>query len=453
MIWGRPVVLRRLSMVAAVGAGPVMAATFVTGSSWWVTASVGAAVVVALGVIDAVAAPSPAAVTVVRLVPGVARVGDTVVLTWSFRNTTRRPVTVAWAEDMAPSLGGERRGVITIDARSDGEASTSMVPTRRGSTTLGPITLRVAGPLGLCARQAQVGGVDAVHIRPDVSPTRPRRAARSSQGRRGTGAHSSPAVGGAGDFEQLRDYIAGDDPRLIDWNATARLDRPIMRTQRTERYRPVTVLVDTGRTMAGGFEGPPTFDQVIRAVVGFAAAVDQLGDRVGLLVYDALLRAEVAPRRGRGLVATVMSELMSVEPTLREADHAGALATVMGRDRGRSTVVMFTELDAPVVEERLLPALAAHRGSGSVIVAALRDPHLENLAAGGDLSSSSLALAAAAARRLDERLASARAIESLGVTVVDATPSCVVPGLVAAYQGMRSRETGANRPRSARVVR
>ncbi len=417
-----------------------MGVSAATGAPWWQAVGAVTAVVVLVGLIDVMAALPPAALEVTRTTPNVVRLGGDSELTWRVRNASRRSVTVAWAEQIPLSLGGERRRSARIAARGEVEASTVLSPSLRGRHQLGPITLRVAGPLGLAGRQSSVGEVEYLDVLPAAFPVQPLRAGGVRRAQPGSGPRYSSRVGGHGDFQQLRDYVDGDDPRLIDWNATARLDRPIVRTQGSEQYRPVILVVDTGRTMAARMGGPPLLDHVITAVAGFAAAVDRFGDRVALLAYDSFLRAEVSPGRGRRMLSAVTEELLVLQPTLRESDHSGALVTAGTSGRGRSTVVMFTELDRPSVEHRLLPALTRHGGANSILVAAVRDPSWERIADDGDLSSPALALAAAAARRLDERAACVAAIESLGVTVVDATPSMVVPSLVSAYQRMRERE-------------
>ncbi len=117
------------------------------------------------------------------------------------------------------------------------------------------MTLRIEGRLGLGARQREVPLDTVLRVHP------PFRSAAEAELRirqariLEVGMRSARGLGGGTEFEQLREYGPDDEFRRIDWTATARTGKPIVRTYRAERNQRVLVLLDNGRVMAGRVGG------------------------------------------------------------------------------------------------------------------------------------------------------------------------------------------------------
>ena len=123
------------------------------------------------------------------------------------------------------------------------------------------------------------------------------------------GLRSARAKGGGTEFDQLREYGVDDDSRRIDWAATARSDRPIVRTYRAERNQRVICLLDNGRTMAGQVEGVARVEHAIDAVMMLTSVAERMGDMPGLVAFDHVVRAVVPPRSGHAQLASVTEDV------------------------------------------------------------------------------------------------------------------------------------------------
>src|SRR5699024_4406700 len=116
---------------------------------------------------------------------------------------------------------------------------------------------RGEGPLGLVARQHREHRPSLLRVHPRFR-SREEAELKIDQARiLEVGLRSSTGRGGGTDFDQLREYTVDDEFRRIDWAATARSGRPIVRTFRAERNQNVVVLFDNGRVMAGRVAGAP----------------------------------------------------------------------------------------------------------------------------------------------------------------------------------------------------
>ena len=253
-------------------------------------------VVLVVALVDRLLTPAPGRIEVARDLPGVVTLGAEATIAWRLRSGSRRRVWVLVADELAPSLrAGDRRVRIRLEPGEEVRASTTFRPARRGRFEPREVVVRVTGPLGLVSRQRArvLPGLLRVH-----PPFRSKEEAELRIDRARlleVGLRSAAGRGGGTEFDQLRDYNVDDEFRRIDWSASARVDRPIVRTYRAERNQTVIVLLDNGRVMAGQVADVPRVEHAMDAVMMLTAVATRLGDRSGLVAFDREVRAVVAP--------------------------------------------------------------------------------------------------------------------------------------------------------------
>src|SRR5487761_539921 len=143
----------------------------------------------------------------------------------------------------------------------------------------------------------------------------------SLHGRKGTramllGAHTSGQRGRGLEFQEVRPYVAGDDPRNIDWRVTARRGRPHTKLFREERERPVWLLVDLQPGLFFGSRRQLKSAVVVRAAALLAWIASLSGDRVGAVIADGRGQARVLPARARQAgVLPLLQALLESQPT------------------------------------------------------------------------------------------------------------------------------------------
>ncbi len=363
----------------------------------------------------------------------------TLELTWTVRNPSTRPTRMLVADELAPSLGAERRAFdVVVPGNGRIRQATTLHPSRRGLFTPTSITVRTIGPLGLAGRQhdREVPGHLEVH---PAFRSRTQVAARLERSREvDVGLRSAKGRGSGGEFDQLRPYTPDDDHRRIDWLATARVGNPILRTYHAERNQHVVIVLDTGRTMAGLVEGVPRLDHGMDVVMGLTTVATALGDRVGLVAAGIGVRAVVPPSARRDQVRTITRAMYALEAELGEPSFRTAFAAAMARFRRRSLYVIVTDLSSEAVGDTLLPALPMLVRTHLVVVAAVRDPIVEHWALDRpeDRGAAFRAAAAATARRDREQVAAR--LRGMGVQVVDATPDVLAVRVVDHYLGIKA---------------
>ncbi len=226
----------------------------------------------------------------------------------------------------------------------------------------------------------------------------------------------------------------------MDWSATARAGKAIVRTYRAERNQTVISLLDNGRIMAGRAADVPRVEHAMDAVMMLTAVATRLGDRAGMVAFDRDVRAIVAPGHGRDQLGRVTEAMYELEPVLAESDYRGAFAATLARFRRRAMLVLFTDLVTEAVGETLIPALPLISRNHLVVVAAVQDPQVVQWALATPRDGVSSYRKAAAVAALEERRRTTARLRSLGATVVDAPPGQLAPQLADAY--LRVKATG-----------
>jgi len=254
------------------------------------------------------------------------------------------------------------------------------------------------------------------------------------------GLRSAQGRGGGTEFDQLREYSVDDEFRRMDWAATARAGKAIVRTYRAERNQTVIVLLDNGRVMAGRVDDVPRVEHAMDAAMMLTAVATRLGDRAGLVAFDRRVRAVVPPSHGRDQLGAVTEAMYRLEPELAESDYRGAFTSTLSRFRRRALLVVLTELAEQAVNETLLPALPLIVRSHLVVIGSVTDPDVSPWAREEPTEAGGTYRKAAAIASLNERRRLVTQLRGMGATVVDAPPGRLAPELADAY--LRMKATG-----------
>jgi uncharacterized protein (DUF58 family) len=246
------------------------------------------------------------------------------------------------------------------------------------------------------------------------------------------------------EFDSLREYVAGDDVRSIDWRATARTSVAaragsgiMVRTWRPERDRRVVIVIDTGRASAARIADEPRLDTAFEAALLLAALADRGGDRVDVLAFDRRVRARVTGAKGPALLSRTVTALADVRPELIETDWSAIPAQVRAITHRHALVVLLTDASAPGSTMGLLAALPQLASSHTVVVGSVRDPRIEELASRRE-GVEAFYEAAAAERALLDTSRVAEAVRMSGAGVVSAPPADLPPAIADRYLALKA---------------
>ncbi len=395
-------------------------------------------IVVVLCAIDVAVAPSTRALALSRRPTPSTRMNHPAETVLVASNTSQRRVRALVRDAWQPSAGATgNRHRVRLAPGDRALLRTPLLPTRRGDLRALGVTVRTRGPLGLVGRQKTVPVPGSLRSVPPFESRKhlPSRLARL----RDLDGRSAVRIRGAGtEFDSLREYVRGDDVRSIDWRASARTTKVVVRTWQPERDRRVVLVLDTSRTSAGRVDDVPRLDSAMDAALLLAALAARAGDRIDFVAGDRRVRTRLRSAGSRDVAARLQDAMAELEPVIAEADWNGLAGAVQELGRQRALVVLLTPLEPAALEEGLLPVLPALTHHHRVVLASVRDPELERLTRTRD-DADEVYAAAAAESALRHRTRTADLLRKLGVDLVDADAERLPPALADHYLSLKAQ--------------
>jgi uncharacterized protein (DUF58 family) len=331
---------------------------------------------------------------------------------------------------------------ITVPGGTRVDTSYAVTPIRRGEVTFAAAQVRVRSRWGLCQLLTRIGSDETRRVYPDFAQVARYAWLAGDHRLQEIGIKLYQQRGQGTDFKQLSEYRVGDPVRHIDWRATLRLGRPIVREFQDERDQCVMLLVDCGRRMRAddrsGAIGTTHFDQVLNAVMLLTYVALKQGDAVGALTFGTPAGAEraFAPRKGAHTLNALVGQLYDVDPTPTHSDYVAAAQHLLRRQHKRALVVMITNFrDEDGLELQL--ALRLLRSRHLVLLASLRERIAGELIA-QPLTGGDAAIEVASAHWYEQARRDAfNRLAAGGALMVDAEPEQLGIALVNRYHAIK----------------
>jgi uncharacterized protein (DUF58 family) len=318
-----------------------------------------------------------------RLAPTVMAQGGEAPFQVRVENRSSRDVVLVAREALHPDLAtGPLRERLEVPTGATVVWRYTLRPRRRGTPTLGPLTVRVRGPWGLAWAQRDL-------IAPEGRRVYPQTRFEGRTGRLLTLAHRrelglSPLRRGGLGAEPygVREYQPGDPLSRIHWKASARHGRLISREDAWERGRPLVVVLDCARAMVSLDDGRSKLDHALAAALALTRVAVGRGDRVTLLAVSDRIERLVRVRPTSRGVAEAYGALFDLTARLVEPAYDVAAESLLRLETRRASVVVFTSVvdlaSAGLLHESLERLRRRHR----LVLLNLQDPELLDLALG-----------------------------------------------------------------------
>lgn len=397
------------------------------------------ALLIAYAAVDALLLPSRRRIAVTRIVPERVSLGTPTAVTYEVNNRTRRNVEVRLAEDLPEDLDAdppECGGV--FPPGSWGMLSHRLTARRRGRYSLSGLDVRVLPALGLFYRQFRLEMPAEVHAFPNLLNLKRYELLVRRGLTREQGVARQRQIGQGSEFESLRQYSAGDEMSRVDWKATAKRSRLIVRNYEPERHQSVLVAIDAGRATAGEFEGLSRLDYLVNAALMLAYVALRQGDWFSLVAFSDRIESYLPPVRQLRNIDRVARTLYELEARLVEADYAAACRFLSLKNRKRSLVCLMTDVLDREASGIIIDYLARFAHHHLPLAVTLANPEVQALADAPlgqtpDPYAKAAALDVLAAR--EEALA---AMRHRGIGVLDAAPHALMPALINRYLSIKS---------------
>ncbi len=261
-------------------------------------------------------------------------------------NRYKFPVKLRIYEDYPVQFQIRDGGFDVMLARHEAkQLSYSLKPLKRGEYVFGFVNTLTTGPLGMVFRRFRTCNDQKVAVYPSFQQMRRFELMAVSNRLTEIGIKKTRKVGTSSEFEHIRPYVQGDDPRKVNWQATARRGDLMINNFQDERSQQVFCLIDKGRVMKMPFEGMSLLDYAINASLVLLNTAMLKGDKPGLITFSNQISNVVPAERRPTQMNKIMEVLYNQKTFYKESDYEILYATVKLKITQRSLLVLFTNFE------------------------------------------------------------------------------------------------------------
>jgi uncharacterized protein (DUF58 family) len=353
-------------------------------------------------------------------------------------NLSARAIT-AHVRDEAPDVFELRSELPPAVIPPGGEAQLAYTvrPLKRGAHSFGDVVLRVPGEHGLIQKQLALAVADTAKVYPNFRGADQYQLLAQIDQRDEVVRKPRPFKAAGTDFESLRAYIPGEDPRNIDWKATARRGATISRNKQVEKGQQLAVLLDAGRLMAETIGRHSKLEHALNATVMLSYVVQKRGDALAVASFSNKIESFLPTVRGPSLLPRVLESLYAVQVRPVESDYWQAVAQVMMLLNRRSLVILLTDVLDASASAGLINNLSRAAEKHLVLCVVLSEPAIAEIARSTPATVEETYRKAAACDQLRRRRLALESMRSRGILVLETDPAHLSIHLVKRYLEIR----------------
>jgi len=254
-------------------------------------------------------------------------------------------------------------------------------PVERGEYQFGNLLLYMRSALGLLCRRYSIAAETTVGVYPSFMQLRKYELLSQTTIQPERGSKRMRKLGHSMEFEQIKEYVLGDDIRTLNWKATARKGMLMVNNYSDEKSQQVYCIIDKGRLMKMPFNKLGLLDYAINSTLVLSSVCLQKQDKVGLITFSNKMGNVLAADRKPIQKANILQLLYNQETTFQESDYEMLYLQLRSRVKQRSLLVLFTNFESMSGLKRQLPYLRSIAKHHLLMVVFFENTELTQLAA------------------------------------------------------------------------
>jgi uncharacterized protein (DUF58 family) len=285
-------------------------------------------------------------------------IGDPNKVLITIKNNYPFPVRISVIDEL-PVQFQERKWLRKLSVTRFDQASLeySLIPTSRGEYVFHDINIYIHGPLRLVKRRYVFPAEKTVKVYPSYVQMRRYQLLAVSNRLQDAGVKRVRRLGHSMEFEQIKEYVRGDDYRTINWKATARKQGLMVNNYTDERSQQIYCLINKGRVMKMPFNGLSLLDHAINAALVLTNVALVKQDKAGIITFEKNIDNFLAADKKPTQMNLVLETLYRQKTDFLEPDFEKLFSVIRNRITNRGLLVLFTNFESMESLERELPAL------------------------------------------------------------------------------------------------
>ena len=237
------------------------------------------------------------------------------------------------------------------------ETSYTFRPLTRGKHSFGHPLVLLHSLLGLAERKMEFITADVCDVHPSVTQMRKHELMVFQQQKLSSGLKRIRMLGNTNEFEQIKNYVQGDDIKRINWKATSRRNELMTNQYQEEKAQQIYCVIDKGRSMQNAFDGMTYLDYAINSTLVLSNIALRKGDRAGLVTFSDKMGVVLPAEKKENQLRRISSELYDQHTHFLEPDFERLYLNLKQAIRTRSLLILFTHFETETAMRRHLPML------------------------------------------------------------------------------------------------
>ncbi|WP_158963893.1 DUF58 domain-containing protein [Myroides fluvii] len=254
-----------------------------------------------------------------------------------------------------------------------------VTPKFRGEYNFGKLNIYVRSPLQLVAKRYVFSEGQMLPCYPSFIQMKKYDLIAFAKNKYAFGLKKLRKIGNTTEFEQIKEYVSGDDIRTINWKATAKKNELMVNQFLDENTETVYTILDKGRLMQMPFEGMSLLNYAINSSLALSNVVLKKNDRIGMLAFSKKVENIVAASNKRTHLQKIITTLYNIETNFSESDFGYLYSAVKHNITHRSLLLLYTNFESLSSLERQLPYLRALAKNHVLVVIFFENTELKAL--------------------------------------------------------------------------
>lgn len=293
-----------------------------------------------------------------RRLPKIFSLGDPNNITLEIENKSKRKIFLEIIDELPIQFqirDFEKR--LTLEPKQSKSLSYKLVPLKRGIYEFGAINVFISTNLGLIQRRYQHDYKMSVPVYPSIIQMKQYELKAFDKISNQRGIKKIRRIGHSYEFEQIKNYVKGDDYRSINWKATGRKSELMVNQYEDERAQQVYCLIDKSRAMRMPFEGLSLMDYAINTSLAMSNIALQKHDKAGLITFSDKMGTTIKADRKANQLNKILNALYNEQERDLEANYELLYHVARKLINGRSLILLFTNFESMYALDRVLPIL------------------------------------------------------------------------------------------------
>ncbi|MFI0426131.1 MAG: DUF58 domain-containing protein [Flavobacterium sp.] len=252
-------------------------------------------------------------------------------------------------------------------------------PTERGEYSFGNLNIYVASPLRLISRRFTFDNNQMVPTYPSYMQLRKYDLMAFSNNLFQYGLKKIRRIGHTMEFEQIKEYVQGDDLRTINWKATAKKNQLMVNQFQDEKSQNVYMIIDKGRVMKMPFNGLSLLDYAINATLVLSNVILKKQDKAGMFAFSKKVENRVVAEKRQSQMQQIMENLYNIKTDFFESDFSRLYVDVKKHINQRSLIMLYTNFETLDGLYRQLPYLKGIAKNHLLVVVFFNNTELDEL--------------------------------------------------------------------------